>query len=106
MKAMDLAIKKLKTQPAFALIDGTIGRGISIPYETLVKGDSRSANIAAASILAKVSRDRFMLEMAKQYPVYQFEKHKGYGTKLHYEMLREYGPCPLHRKTFLKKLYK
>ncbi|MGI6012788.1 MAG: ribonuclease HII [Oscillospiraceae bacterium] len=106
MKAMDFAIRELKIQPAFALIDGTISRGISIPNETLVKGDSRSANIAAASILAKVSRDRFMLEMAKEYPAYHFEKHKGYGTKLHYEMLRQYGPCPIHRKTFLKKLHK
>ncbi len=105
LKAMELAIEQLHIQPAFALIDGTISRGISIPNETLVKGDSRSANIAAASILAKVSRDRFMLKMAEQYPEYGFERHKGYGTKLHYEMLRTYGPCPIHRKTFLKKLY-
>ena len=105
LKAMELAIQQLRMLPAFALIDGTISRGISVPNETLAKGDSRSANIAAASILAKVSRDRFMLKMAEEYPAYHFEKHKGYGTKLHYEMLREYGPCPIHRKTFLKKLY-
>ena len=106
MKAMELAIQKLPVKPDFALIDGTISRGITVPNETLVKGDSRSASIAAASILAKVSRDRFMLEMAERYPEYRFEKHKGYGTKLHYEMLREYGPSPIHRMTFLKKLYK
>jgi ribonuclease HII len=73
--------------------------------ETVVKGDAKSMSIAAASILAKVSRDRFMLEKAKEYPQYQFEKHKGYGTKLHYEMLKEYGPSPIHRMSFLKKLY-
>ena len=105
MKAMELAIQKLPQRPDFALIDGTISRGITVPNETLVKGDSRSASIAAASILAKVSRDRFMLEMAERYPEYRFEKHKGYGTKLHYEMLREHGPSPIHRMTFLKKLY-
>jgi ribonuclease HII len=70
----------------------------------VVKGDGRSANIAAASILAKVSRDRYMEEMAELYPEYQFEKHKGYPTKLHYELLRKYGPCPIHRRSFLKKL--
>lgn len=78
--------------------------GITIPHETVIKGDGRSASIAAASILAKVSRDRYMLEMAARYPEYEFERHKGYPTKRHYELLRKYGPCPIHRKTFLKKL--
>ena len=79
-----------------------------IPFvteETVVKGDAKSMSIAAASILAKVSRDRFMLQKADEYPQYQFEKHKGYGTKLHYEMLKEFGPSPIHRMSFLKKLY-
>ena len=105
MKAMDMAIQKLKVKPAFALIDGNRNSGIDIPNETVIGGDGKSASIAAASILAKVSRDRYMLEMAKLYPEYQFEKHKGYGTKLHYEMLRTFGPSPIHRMTFLKKLH-
>ena len=88
----------------FALIDGNRNQGIELQNEMVVHGDARSASIAAASILAKVSRDRFMVELAEQYPQYAFEKHKGYPTKLHYERLREYGPCPIHRKTFLKKL--
>jgi ribonuclease HII len=104
MLAMNRAIHQLNPAPDFALIDGNRSVGITIPNQTVVKGDSLSASIAAASILAKVSRDRYMLEMAEQYPQYQFEKHKGYPTKLHYELLREYGPCPIHRKTFLKKL--
>jgi ribonuclease HII len=104
MLAMNRAIHQLNPAPDFALIDGNRSVGITIPNRTVVKGDSLSASIAAASILAKVSRDRYMLEMAEQYPQYQFEKHKGYPTKLHYERLREYGPCPIHRKTFLKKL--
>jgi ribonuclease HII len=104
MLAMNRAIHQLNPAPDFALIDGNRSVGITIPNQTVVKGDSLSASIAAASILAKVSRDRYMLEMAEQYPQYQFEKHKGYPTKLHYERLREYGPCPIHRKTFLKKL--
>lgn len=105
MLAIDKAIRGLKTVPDIALIDGNCNRGISVPNRMIVKGDSRSANIAAASILAKVSRDRYMIEMAKKYPEYCFEKHKGYGTKLHYEMLRKYGPSPIHRRTFIKKLY-
>lgn len=104
LKAMDLAIRALDPAPEYALIDGNRDRGITIPHETVVKGDSRSASIAAASILAKVSRDRYMLEMAARYPEYEFERHKGYPTKRHYELLRKYGPCPIHRKTFLKKL--
>ena len=104
MKAMDLAIHQLDPAPEFALIDGNRNNGIHIPNRMVVKGDSLSASIAAASILAKVARDRVMLEMAERYPEYHFERHKGYGTKLHYEMLRQYGPCPIHRLTFLKNL--
>lgn len=104
LKAMDLAIHALVPTPDYALIDGNRDRGISIPHETVVKGDGRSASIAAASILAKVSRDRYMEEMARLYPEYEFERHKGYPTKRHYELLRKYGPCPIHRRTFLKKL--
>lgn len=104
LKAMDLAIRALDPAPEYALIDGNRDRGITIPHETVVKGDGRSASIAAASILAKVSRDRYMLEMAARYPEYEFERHKGYPTKRHYELLRKYGPCPIHRETFLKKL--
>ena len=102
--AMERAIQKLSPAADYALIDGNRDRGITVPHETVVKGDSRSANIAAASILAKVSRDRYMLEMAQTYPEYEFEKHKGYPTKRHYELLRKYGPCPIHRRTFLSKL--
>jgi ribonuclease HII len=104
MKAMDLAIHQLTPMPDFALIDGNRNQGIHITNRTVIHGDSLSASIAAASILAKVSRDRYMLEMAQQYPEYHFEQHKGYGTKLHYEMLRKYGPCPIHRRSFLKNL--
>lgn len=104
--AMHRAVEGLKTKPDYALIDGN--QHPNIPFvteETVVKGDGKSMSIAAASILAKVSRDRFMLEKAEEYPQYQFEKHKGYGTKLHYEMLKEYGPSQIHRMSFLKKLY-
>lgn len=108
MKAMQLAIDALERQPDFALIDGNRDHGqtaaITTEHRCIVKGDSLSASIAAASILAKASRDHHMLEMAKQYPEYAFEKHKGYGTKLHYERLRQYGPSPIHRRTFLKNL--
>lgn len=104
MLAMDRAIRALDPPAEFALIDGNRSAGITCPNETVVKGDGKSASIAAASILAKVSRDRYMLEMAEQYPEYAFEKHKGYPTKLHYERLRQHGPCPIHRLTFLKKL--
>mgnify|MGYP002570816066 FL=1 len=103
--AMDRAIQALTPQPQFALIDGNRDKGISCPRIAVVKGDSVSANIAAASILAKVSRDRYMEEMARQYPQYEFERHKGYPTKRHYELLRQYGPSPIHRKSFLKKFY-
>jgi len=108
MKAMQLAIDGLEPNADFALIDGNRDHGsccfIATPHRLVVKGDSLSVSIAAASILAKVSRDRYMAEMAALYPQYGFERHKGYGTKLHYERLREYGPCPIHRRTYLKKL--
>ena len=103
--AMNRAIEKLGPAPELALIDGNRNTGITFPSRCVVKGDAKCADIAAASVLAKVSRDRFMLEMARQYPQYRFEQHKGYGTKLHYDMLREYGPSPIHRMSFLKKLY-
>ena len=108
MKAMQLAIDALEQKVDFALIDGNRDHGktaaITTPHQCIVKGDSLSASIAAASILAKVSRDHHMLEMAQKYPQYQFEKHKGYGTKAHYEALRQFGPCPIHRRTFLKNV--
>lgn len=107
MKAMQLAIDDLSLAPDFALIDGNRDKGRSAAIRTehrcVVKGDSLSASIAAASILAKVSRDHYMMDMAEQYPQYAFEQHKGYGTKLHYERLAQYGPSPIHRLTFLKK---
>lgn len=107
MKAMQLAIDGLSRKPDFALIDGNRDHGrtaaIVTPHRCLVRGDSLSASIAAASILAKVSRDHFMVEMAAKYPEYRFDKHKGYGTQLHRELLARYGPCPIHRRTFLKE---
>ncbi len=107
MKAMQLAIDGLTPAADFALIDGNRDHGsrcaIITAHETVVKGDSRSPSIAAASILAKVSRDRYMEELADTYPQYRFEQHKGYPTKLHYEMLDQFGPSPVHRKTFLAK---
>ena len=103
--AMNRAIEKLSVRPELALIDGNRNSGINMESICVVKGDARCADIAAASILAKVSRDRLMCEMAKEYPQYHFERHKGYGTKLHYEAIREYGPSPIHRLSFLKKLH-
>lgn len=103
--AMNRAISQLIPQPELALIDGNRNTGISIPSRCVVKGDSRCADIAAASVLAKVSRDHYMMEMAEKYPVYGFKRHKGYGTKLHYEAIRKFGPCPIHRPSFLKKLH-
>ena len=103
--AMERALSQLSVKPDLTLIDGNREKDFGIPVKTVVKGDSLSANIAAASILAKVSRDDLMLEAAKQYPQYGFDVHKGYGTKAHYEALEKYGPCPLHRQTFLKKFY-
>lgn len=102
--AMKRAVEGLSVKPDCALVDGNQVPPLECDVETVVKGDSKSESIAAASILAKVSRDRYMLEMAKKYPQYGFEKHKGYGTKLHYEMIEKYGICDIHRKTFLKKV--
>lgn len=103
--AMQRALDQLTVKPDLALIDGNREKDFGIPVKTVVKGDSLSANIAAASILAKVSRDDVMMEMAELYPQYQFEIHKGYGTKAHYAALTEHGPSPIHRMTFLKKFY-
>lgn len=103
--AMRRALEQLSVRPELALIDGNRETDFGLPVKTVVKGDSLSANIAAASILAKVTRDNLLLELAKQYPEYGFDIHKGYGTKAHYEALRKYGPCPIHRKSFLKKFY-
>ena len=103
--AMERAIAQLSVTPELALIDGNRAKDFGITEETIIKGDSRSASIAAASILAKVARDDVMLEYSKIYPEYGFEVHKGYGTKAHYEALRTYGASPIHRKSFLKKFY-
>lgn len=103
--AMKKAVEGLEIKPDFAMIDGNKTPDLSIDCEAVVKGDANSVSIAAASILAKVSRDRYMLEMAEKYPEYKFEKHKGYGTKLHYQMLDEYGSSEIHRQTFLKTWY-
>lgn len=103
--AMSRAIQALEGKADFALIDGNRAKDFGIPLKTVVKGDSLSASIAAASVLAKVARDDIMLEMAKEYPEYGFEVHKGYGTKQHYEALRQHGHCPIHRMSFLKKFY-
>lgn len=105
MLAMNRAIEKLAPQPQLALIDGNRNSAINIPSRCVIKGDAKCADIAAASILAKVTRDRYMLEMAEKYPEYHFEKHKGYGTKLHYEALREHGPSEIHRPSFLRKMH-
>lgn len=103
--AMNRAIEGLSIKPDFALIDGNrIPRGIKIPCETIVKGDSKSMSVAAASVLAKVTRDRLMLEYDKKYPEYNFKKHKGYGTKEHTELIKQYGPCEIHRLSFLKNI--
>ena len=103
--AMGRALEQLSVRPALALIDGNRETDFGLPVKTVVKGDSLSANIAAASILAKVTRDNLMLELAQQYPEYGFDIHKGYGTKAHHEALRTYGTCPIHRRSFLKKFY-
>lgn len=103
--AMNRAIEGLNVKPDFALIDGNRApRGIKIPCETIVKGDSKSMSVAAASVLAKVTRDRLMLEYDKKYPEYNFKKHKGYGTKEHTELIKQYGPCEIHRLSFLKNI--
>lgn len=102
--AMRRAVEGLTPQPQMALIDGNQLPPLQLPAQCIIKGDSLSMSIACASILAKVSRDRLMKELALQYPQYQLEKHKGYGTKLHRELILQYGPSPIHRKTFLRKL--
>ncbi len=104
--AMRRAIFSLKVPADYALIDGDCITELTLPHQCVIKGDANSLSIAAASILAKVSRDRYMKEQALLYPQYQFEKHKGYGTALHTQLLKEYGPCPIHRRTFLKKILK
>lgn len=103
--AMERAIAQLDIRPDFALIDGNRAKDFGIPLKTVIHGDSLSASIAAASVLAKVTRDDLMIELSKQYPQYGFEIHKGYGTKAHYEAILAHGPSPVHRMTFLKKLY-
>lgn len=103
--AMRRAVDAMGVSADFLLVDGNRLTDFGIPAEAVVKGDSRSANIAAASILAKVSRDTLMEELAKQYPQYGFEIHKGYGTKAHYAALERYGACPIHRQTFLRTFY-
>lgn len=103
-KAMNAAVDSLTVKPDFVLIDGNSIKNMTVPHETVVKGDAKVFCIAAASILAKVSRDRCIAELAKKYPEYGFEKHKGYGTAQHIEALKKYGPCPIHRKSFLKKI--
>ncbi len=103
--AMNRAFQGLKVKPDAALVDGNRDPDLGVPTRTVVKGDANSMSIAAASILAKVTRDRLMLEMDRKYPEYQFAKHKGYGTKLHYEMLDKYGASEIHRMTFLRKYY-
>lgn len=103
--AMRRAMEQLNPQPEFALIDGNRETDFGVPCKTVIKGDSLSANIAAASVLAKVTRDNWMMEAAEKYPGYGFEIHKGYGTKAHYAALERLGPCPIHRRSFLKKLY-
>ena len=103
--AMRRAVDQLSAVPGLVLVDGNRDPGLLLPTECVVKGDGKCADIAAASILAKVTRDRYMLEMAKRFPQYGFEKHKGYGTKDHYAALREYGPSEIHRPSFLKKMH-
>ena len=104
--AMNRAIAQITVMPDMVLVDGNrTPNGLLLPSRTVIKGDSLSASIGAASILAKVSRDRLLMEMDAQYPQYGFAKHKGYGTAAHYEALRQYGPSPVHRMSFLKKFY-
>ena len=105
MLAMNRAIAGLSPAAQYALIDGNCKRSIEIPAETIVGGDAKCPSVAAASVLAKVSRDRLCYELDRQFPQYGFAKHKGYGTKEHMEAIRKYGPCPCHRRTFLKFFY-
>lgn len=103
--AMNRAVARLDPVPELALIDGNRNTGIQIPSRCIVGGDGKCADIAAASVLAKVTRDRYMRQMAELYPQYGFEKHKGYGTKAHYDAIRAYGPSPIHRPSFLRKMH-
>lgn len=103
--AMERAMAQLSVKPDLALIDGNRQKDFGLPVQTVVHGDSRSASIAAASILAKVTRDDYMLELHEKYPQYGFDVHKGYGTRRHYDALREFGASPAHRESFLKKFY-
>ena len=103
--AMNRAIAQLSPRPALALIDGNRDKGICVSARCIIGGDGKCADIAAASILAKVTRDRYMLQMAERYPRYGFEKHKGYGTAAHYAAIRAYGPSPIHRMSFLRKMH-
>ena len=103
--AMNRAIEKLSVRPALALIDGNRNKGIAVPSRCVIGGDGKCADIAAASIRAKVTRDRYMLEMAEKYPQYGFERHKGYGTAAHYAAIREFGPSAIHRMSFLRKMH-
>ena len=103
-EAMNKAVDTLMPNPDYVLIDGNRIKGMNTPCETVVKGDSKSASIAAASILAKVARDRYITQISEKYPQYGFEKHKGYGTAAHNEAILMHGPCEIHRRTFLKKL--
>lgn len=105
MLAMKRAVSGLKIKPDIVFIDGNKAPDLDIKTKTIIKGDSLSMSIAAASILAKVSRDRYMYELSEKYPQYMFDKHKGYGTKLHYDAIEKYGICPEHRPSFLKKFY-
>ena len=103
-KAMNAAVNSLGAKPDYVLIDGNSIKNMDLPHETVVKGDAKVACIAAASILAKVSRDRYIRELSDKYPEYGFDKHKGYGTAAHIDALKRLGPCPIHRKSFLKKI--
>lgn len=104
-ECMNKCCREISIKPDYCLVDFVPHLELPFPHKEIVKGDAKSYSIACASILAKVARDEYMEEMALKYPQYQFDKHKGYGTKLHYEMLRKYGPCEIHRKSFLKKFY-
>ena len=106
MLAMKRAVERLPVKADFAMIDGNRLPDLTIDSEYIVKGDAKSMSVACASILAKVTRDRLLYKYAEEYPQYHFDKHKGYGTKLHVEALRKYGPCPYHRLSFLRKILK
>lgn len=103
-KAMNMAVNMLKVKPEYVIVDGDAVTNMATPHECVIKGDAKSRSIAAASILAKVSRDRFLMELDEKYPQYQFAKHKGYGTALHTSLIKEFGPSPVHRMSFLKNI--